>query len=272
MAESKLKHLKIVSPANERIKDAVSVRKRHNVSENGLVFVEGVRVLWSAIEARVSFGTVFYTEEFTRKNDSSKLIEAITRLGGEAVEVSDAVMDKLSGTEAPQGICALARASTVELDTLTGDRFVVCDGVKDTGNMGTIVRSADAFGASAVICLPGTCDPFGPKVVRASAGSVFHLPIARANREELVEWLGERRVPILIATPHGGKPVYETPLAGAFALVLGGEAGGVGSFMAEKAQLAVNVPMEPGVESLNVAITASICLYEAKRQRLNRHD
>ncbi|MCK4910808.1 MAG: RNA methyltransferase, partial [Thermodesulfovibrionales bacterium] len=143
---------------------------------------------------------------------------------------------------------------------------VVFDGVSDPGNLGTMIRTADASGASGVIVLEGTCDVFGPKALRASAGSVFNIPIMHSKRENVLEELKAMGIRIAATVPEGGEDLYNVKLVPPLAIVFGNESKGVGKEFMAQADLVVSVPVRGGAESLNVAAAAAVLLYEALRQ------
>ena len=146
--------------------------------------------------------------------------------------------------------------------------IVVCDGIKDPGNIGTIVRAADASGVDAVLLTPGTCDAFMSKALRASAGSIFALPVLPdTGVEEIVGFLAKRRIRLYAADVRASRSLYETDLRGPAAIVFGNEAHGIGAALFQNAEVLFRIPITGRAESLNVAMAASIILYEAVRQR-----
>jgi TrmH family RNA methyltransferase len=141
------------------------------------------------------------------------------------------------------------------------------DGLQDPGNLGTILRSAEAFGADGVISLPGTVSAWNPKAVRASAGSVFRLPLLAASIEECFTCLREAGVKVFATAVHGAQPAHVVDLAGPVALLIGNEGNGVSDPVAYEAAAAITIPCPGPVESLNAAVAASVLLYEASCQR-----
>ncbi len=145
--------------------------------------------------------------------------------------------------------------------------IVVLAGIQDPGNLGTILRSAEAFGAGGVVCLPGTANLWNPKVVRASAGSVFRVPVLYASENDALEHLRDAGIRILTTTAHDVRPANLIDLAAPVALLIGNEGNGVPEALAAKADGAITIPCPGPVESLNAAVAASVLLYEAARQR-----
>jgi TrmH family RNA methyltransferase len=149
--------------------------------------------------------------------------------------------------------------------------ILVLAGLQDPGNLGTILRSAEAFGASGVLSLPGTVSPWNPKAVRASAGSVFRLPLLAASASESFAVLREAGVRIWTTAIHGAEPAHLADLAGPIALLIGNEGNGVPADLAAQADGALTIPCPGPVESLNASVAAAVLLYEASRQRAGNH-
>jgi TrmH family RNA methyltransferase len=145
--------------------------------------------------------------------------------------------------------------------------IVVLAALQDPGNLGTILRSAEAFGATGVVCLPGTVSAWNPKAVRASAGSVFRIPILAVSPEECFSGLREAGVKILTTAVYGAQPADLVDLVGPIALLIGNEGNGVPSDLAAQTDSAITIPYPGPVESLNAAVAAGVLLYEASRQR-----
>ncbi|MHB8155961.1 MAG: TrmH family RNA methyltransferase, partial [Desulfocucumaceae bacterium] len=187
------------------------------------------------------------------------------------VQVDDRLISELTSTETPQGVLALCVMKSPLLgDILGGSRglAVIADGVSDPGNLGTIIRSADAFGADGVILTMGSVDLYNSKVLRSTMGSVFHLPILNDTAPAgLFECLQKGGLRLLVGVPAGGSPVSRLDLRGPLALVVGSEAKGPSRELLSLPHQRVTIPMPGGSESLNAAVAASILLYEVARQR-----
>jgi TrmH family RNA methyltransferase len=183
------------------------------------------------------------------------------------------LLDSVLATEAPQPIAALIEPPAWTWAHLIGDRrsapplIVVVAGIQDPGNLGTILRSAEAFGANGVLSLPGTVSAWNPKAVRASAGSVLRLPLLIASERDCFARLREAGVKIWTTSVHGAPPADLVDLAGPVALLIGNEGNGVPEDLAAKADGAITIPCPGPVESLNASVAASVLLYEASRQR-----
>jgi TrmH family RNA methyltransferase len=179
------------------------------------------------------------------------------------------VVAKVADAVTPRPVLAVATRPDVSLDDVSGaDLVVVCAGLQDPGNAGTVVRTAEAAGAGAVIFADDTVDVFSPKSVRASAGSLFHVRlVAGGNPVEVLERLGERGVRRLGAVAHGGTSLYDVDLTGPTAVVLGNEAHGLPPELRDALDVEVTIPHAGRTESLNVGMAAAVICFEALRQR-----
>lgn len=259
-----MKHKRIESTKNPLIKE--TLRERHSP---GSFIIEGAHLIEEAIGSGAALSRIFASESFIARN--VELLDAINRSGAEVVEVSEGVISKLAETEAPQGAVAVASCRPYDLDSIkkTG-LLVVADGIQDPGNLGAIIRTADAVGAGAVIVLPGTANAFASKTVRASAGSIFHVPIVHEKRQTLPGRLKARGVKMAVTVLDAELSLFDADLRGQIAFVFGGEAAGVSPELREAADIALRVPIPGRAESLNVASAAAVCLYEALRQRRSK--
>jgi TrmH family RNA methyltransferase len=239
----------ITSPDNEVVRRFRRLAIRR---EPGLVLLEGPRVLAEAKAAGLEFELIAVREGDRLPFHSES-----------RVTLAPAAFRAATQTVTPQGAIAIARvheASVGEaIEAARGARWplIVLDRVQDPGNVGAIARTAAAAGAPAVAVLPGTADPYGPKAVRASAGNVFRLKVAKAQWKDLEGLAG------FGAAPAGGAPLAETPIESAGMIVLGSEAHG----LSRQDLKLVTVPLTEGVESLNVAAAAAIILFEIRRRR-----
>jgi len=239
----------ISSPDNEVVR---RLRRLAHRREPGLVLLEGPRVLAEAKAAGLEF-------ELIAVREGDKLpFHAESR-----VTLTPAAFRAATQTVTPQGVIAIVRvheasaADAVQAARVGRWPLLVLDGVQDPGNVGAICRTAAAAGAPALAVLSGTADPYGPKAVRASAGNVFRLKVARAHWKDLADLDGYG------AAPSGGAPLAEAPIESAGMIVLGSEAHG----LSRKDLRLVTVPLTEGVESLNVAAAAALILFEIKRRR-----
>ena len=237
------------NPLVKQIRRAVS---RGSLTEDGYAVAEGAHLLEEALAAKCEIGAVIVAE-------SARVHYPDARV------VSDRTFRELASTETPQGVIALVRPPVSALDQMTrgGALVVVLDGVQDPGNAGAIVRAAEAFGASGAVFLKGTVNPYNPKCIRGSAGSVFRVPlIASVEADEI---LRHTEIAWYAAMPRAQKLASESDLAAPCGIIIGSEGHGVSPVLAGRA-IALRIPTS-GVESLNAAVAAGILLYEARRQR-----
>ncbi|MBO0848674.1 MAG: RNA methyltransferase [Pseudonocardia sp.] len=259
----------ITSTANPRIKDLVRLRRRRHREERGETLVEGYEELSLALSAGVRPVAVYHCPELARPGE----LEA---LGGRAepVLVSAPVFGKISYRESPDGWLAVlpaVRTGLADLRPGVDPLILVCEGVEKPGNLGAMLRTADAAGVAAVIATdPGT-DWSNPNVIRASKGAVYAVPVAAAGTSDVLEWLAARAIPVLAATPEAATPYAELDLRGSLAVAVGAEKHGLSEpWLAAAAHRAL-IPMYGHVDSLNVSTSAAILLYEAVRQRSAAH-
>ena len=234
-------------------------------SREGYFIVEGVRgareVLQGELTSEVRF--VLTSPGLFGSQSGRGLVDEIVASGFPMEEVSDREMGVLSDTEHSQGVLMAVKEppdSFAALEREPAPRVLLLDGVQDPGNVGTLVRAARAFGLSGVIALEGTVDPFNPKVVRASAGALAHIPVHRLPWIEAAAWLEEKGVPLLVADA-GGEDVKGFELLPSWALAVGNEGMGPREELAAKAAGVLSISMEHGVDSLNAGVAGAILLF-----------
>jgi TrmH family RNA methyltransferase len=251
----------ITSLRNPRVLAARKLLRRNERTRAGAFLVEGPIPVAEAL-ARGGIQDLFVDA------DSST---ASTWLARGAVAVSGRVIDALTDTSTPQGVVAVASMRTVDITEITGDLVVVLSNVRDPGNAGTLVRSAVAAGASAVIFCPGSVDPFAPKTVRSTAGLLFQVAVAvGVALEDAVDELRHKGFLILGADAASSKAPDEVVMSDSVALVLGNESWGMDEASRRLLDDVVGIPMPGPAESLNVGMAGSILLFEAVRQRRAR--
>ena len=237
----------------------------------GLVGIEGPKLLAEAMRAGLRVRTIFVAQGSDRV--SERLLDKL-QVGRdvEILELPKKLLDQALATETPQSIAALVEPpnwswSHVLNQNQTKTLIVVLAAVQDPGNLGTILRSAEAFGATGVVSLPGTVSAWNAKAVRASAGSVFRVPLLATSVEDCFARLHQAGVKVLASTARGTKSADLAELRGPVALVIGNEGNGVPDVIVRKADGTIAIPCPGPVESLNAAVAASVLLYEASRQR-----
>lgn len=258
----------ITSVDNARVKVARALHRPKGRRESGLCLLEGPRGVETALQAGAVFGDVFFTESFASSPRGEALLRSFAEAEVETTRVKDHVLERLSDTPAPQGIVAVVRMQPSSSDAFTGCTAVlVADGISDPGNLGTMVRSAAAAGAG-LWSTAGSTDLYDPKALRAAAGTSFLVPHRqRLEPEDAAAEAVRLGLRLVVADARGEARIDEFDWRAPFALVIGSEARGPSRSLSKAADARVHVPLASGVESLNAAVTASICLYEAVRQR-----
>jgi TrmH family RNA methyltransferase len=255
---------------NALVKEMRRAFSRGELTEAGDCAIEGLRMVEEAIRSGLRFHAVVFSE--SAENQAQKLMPQI------GAQVETAILpDKLFAgvvpSETPQGVAALVRyrqSSLADLlERLALGPLVVVAGLQDPGNLGTILRSAEAFGAAGVLLGEGTVSPFNPKVVRGSAGSIFRLGMVRGKLGEILPQLRERAVRLIATSSHKGVTLPKANLGGPIAILIGGEGAGVPRDLLAKADEIVAIPHTQQVESLNAGVATSIVLYEIARQKLD---
>ena len=266
----------IASRQNALVKDLRKAFSQATAVEDGSVAIEGVKLVEEAIRSGLRLRAVFFSEGGRER--ANRLLPQISH-ATMTVLLPDDIFHSAVATETPQGVAALVYplSSTLEdlfrvnpsaTDQPAGAPLILgCAGLQDPGNLGTILRSAEAFGASGVLCTDGTVSSANPKVARASAGSVFRLPCIKLSTADAIAAVSEHGLRLAVTSSHKGRPVHELDLTLPTAVFIGSEGQGVPRALLDAADEAILIPHSPKVESLNAAIAASILLYEAQRQR-----
>jgi TrmH family RNA methyltransferase len=265
-----MRYTRITSASNRHIRDAIQIREKRTTFKHTAFLIEGPHLAEMAVNGGARISTVFVTETFMNKKEHQGLLRRMAGAAGEILVVTEQVLGKISDTETPQGITAVVSYQPLKPTELALQHtalIVVIDSIQDPGNLGTIIRTADAAGADAVVLLPGTCDAFMPKVIRSTSGSIFNVPVVYAEPDALVEWLREKKIHFAVTEGKAGKDIFSADLSGPLAIAFGNEAHGVSSKLKHAADSALSIPIFGKAESLNVAASAAICLYEILRQR-----
>jgi len=255
----------ITSTANRHIVEARKLRQRKHRQEQGLFLIEGLQLLHMALDASLPVGPVFFCPEQFTGAQAPVLIERLQSSGGQLLRVSSQVMDALSDRDGPQGIVAAFHMFRTPLTALgtTGNRLVlVLDCPQDPGNLGGLIRTADAAGAAGVVILEPSVDLFDPRTIRASMGSLFNLPVVLTpDAPAALRHLAGQGLALIGASEHTGEPWGDTALTGPCALVLGNEARGLSDDVIPYIARWVSLPMPGKAESLNVSVAGGVLMY-----------
>lgn len=243
---------RITSRTNPRVQRARSLRESKYRRETGCHFIEGDKLVREAMTSGAALETVFVREGYPGERD----------FPCEMIEVTDGVMDALATAGTPQNLCAVARTPVAALPQTFRGTVLLLEDVQDPGNVGTLIRTADALGAGAVILSPKCADPFSPKTLRASMGSVYHLPVYVADIPAALRALNDQGYTCLCGHLKGSEVL--PPKTSQMALLVGNEGNGVTDASAALCYC-YRLPMPGKAESLNAAIFGSILLYELTR-------
>jgi TrmH family RNA methyltransferase len=257
---------------NPLVKEVRQAFAKADLTESGDCAIEGLRTVEEAIRSGLRFSSVLF------KQSAQNLAERLLPQIGSHVEtllLPDKIFDSTVPSETPQGVAALVRLRESKLEDLVERLHVgpvmIVVGLQDPGNLGTLLRSAEAFGSAGVVLGEGTVSPFNSKVIRGSAGSIFRLPFvlakAAGGTEDILAKLRNQSIRLMATSSHKGTAIHEARLTGPLAMLIGNEGTGLSrSLMAQVDEL-VAIPHSTHVESLNAGVAASILLYEAARQR-----
>jgi TrmH family RNA methyltransferase len=251
---------------NRRLKELRSAFRRAELTAHGECAIEGVKLLEEALRSGLHLETVFFSE--SARPLAEKLLSEISART-ETLVLPNALFDSLVPSETPQGVAALVKLPAFTaaqlLDRSSNGPLVVASGLQDPGNLGTILRSAEAFGAAGTFLTEGTVSPYNWKVLRASSGSAYRLPFLQISSTELLPLLRARGVRLLATSSHQGTPLPQVSWTLPLAIFIGNEGAGLSRELMRQMDEILVIPQASQVESLNAGVAASIVLYEARR-------
>ena len=260
----------IISRDNSLLRQARRVRDG-KVTE--LIFIEGLRLADEALLSGLEIEAAIFSDELARKERVTSTLDQLEAVSARTATVSEKLLESISYTKTPQGIVVLARRPQVGKEQLSATAenaslLVVLHQINNPVNVGAIVRTAEAAGASGVIATRKTSDPFSPKSLRGAMGSAFRLPIwSGPEYLEVIDWCRTGKFRILCSATTGSVPYTDLDWRGSIAVVLGPESTGLTDDEIAQADQSVSIPMAGSAESLNVSVAAGILLFEAARQR-----
>jgi len=270
----KLTKSDLTSLHNAQVKQVIQLRDRRERDKTSLFLIEGYREILRATDANWKFEHLFFCSSLFLGSNEPTLIERIFSCGTAVSSTSEAVFQKMSYRDRPDGLLAIASQITRTLKDLEGGQkdsklplYVVAEAIEKPGNLGTILRSCDAFGVSGLIVCDRCTDVYNPNVVRASVGTLFTVPTVEARGEDALLWLKEQGIIVLAATPHATRELTEVDLVRPLAIAVGTEQLGLSERWMEHADVQVTIPMHGVADSLNVAMATTLLLYEVYRQR-----
>lgn len=263
---------RITSGQNPVVKEVRALKNRKEREEKGLFFIEGLRIVDEALSAGAPIKYAVLSGSFA----AGAGLETAARL--EAADVKtyvlpDSLFEALSETKTPQGLLAVLELRRRRFDGagFSGSLFVLLENIRDPGNMGTIIRTADAAGFSGVVAAGGCVDVYNPKVLRSTMGSVFHIPVfCHGDVADALSVFKAGGFKTAASHISGSHTIYEADLTLPTVLVIGSEAEGISREVEEASDMLVRIPMPGRAESLNASVAAGVMMYEALRQRLDK--
>ncbi|MBQ7019509.1 MAG: RNA methyltransferase [Bacteroidales bacterium] len=265
----------ITSAQNPKIKGLLELQEKSKVRKRkGLFVVEGRRELQHCIEAGFEPHTLFICRDIITEKELDKVLGAIeenfTGMTCQIVEIPQHLYDKVAYRGGTEGIIAELKCKEMSLESLKLKKdplVVVLESVEKPGNLGAVLRSADASGVDAVIVCDPLTDMYNPNLIRSSIGAVFTVPVATATSEETIKWLKDNEIKIYTAQLQDSEWYYDTDMKGGTAIVMGTEATGLTDIWRKAADAHIKIPMLGRLDSLNVSVSAAILMFEAVRQR-----
>ena len=262
--------MRLTSLQNPRVKEVIRLRDRRHRDQSGLFLIEGFREIQRALQNGIHPLTLFTCPPLFLGSNEPALIERCRAAGAQILECTEPVFCKMAYRDRPEGLLAVARQFHRRLEELplpSNPLLLAVEGVEKPGNLGTLIRSADAAGADAVLVADPRTDLFNPNVVRASTGILFALPVVVTDSATLLSWLRRQKIALLAASPHATLDMYDADLTRPVAIAVGAEQYGLSELWMREADRTVRIPMRGQADSLNVAQAATLLLYEALRQR-----
>ena len=257
----------ITSAANAQIKTLKSLHAKKGRAETGLFLAEGARLALEAADLGVWPEILVFSPAAMARNQVRALIAQAEARRVRTIETSESVLGQISKRDNPQTVIGAYKQQLASLDDLEGETIVALEGVRDPGNLGTILRTADAIGAGGVVLLGESCDPFSVEAVRASMGSLFAVKLARASFDELLRFSQARGATMIGLSLKGAALEAEHPAPARAIVLMGNEQSGLPGEMEAACDLLVKLPMRGRADSLNLAVATAVMLYDLWRRR-----
>lgn len=266
-----MSHELISSPANPLLKRVRKLRQRKHRDAEGALFVEGIAPVWQAAESGAEIETLLAAPALLTSERARGLVHSLAQRGTPVVRLTPEAFESVAERENPSGLGALVRTprrSLAEVRLEDASLVVALHEVGNPGNLGTIVRTADAAGAAAVVVAGASADQWHPAAVKASMGTVFSTPVVTAELGELIGWARGRDLPVVATSARGKVEHWGAEYPDRCLLLFGSESTGLDPAVIEQADLVVTIPQEGAASSLNLAVAAGILIYEARRGRV----
>jgi len=261
----------ITSTQNQVVKDIKALSRKKDRMKSGRFVAEGLRFVMSAIQMNAKIDAIVYSDAVYRTEEGTTFInELIEKAEYKVLEIEEKIFGELSDTQSPQGIMALVHQPKFTWEQIMKPHgfLIILDRIQDPGNLGTIIRTADAAGADGVILLKGTVDAYNPKVLRSTMGSVFEMPVIEGvTWEETFNNLSEAGYTFAATALEKSVEYDSVDYTKSSALIIGNEANGISDEIISQSDIAVKIPIVGSAESLNAGVAAAVMMYEVLRQR-----
>jgi RNA methyltransferase, TrmH family len=259
--------------SKEKLKELIKLKTKKGRGQEGKFLVEGLRLCEEAVDSFWSIESVLFTQSFEEKNRGMKLLQKFRKLNVRMMQVKSHDLEKLSDTVTAQGIICVVKTMKHSIDDLWKKnlKFILAlDGIRDPGNVGTLIRTADAFGVDGVILSDDTVELYNPKLVRSTMGSIFHLPIFdEVNLKKIIPELKKQKFVIFGTAVKEGKSLYDLDYSGKVCLLFGSEAEGLNKDLLSLSDEIIHIPIYGKAESLNVAVAGGILLHVITKNRMS---
>lgn len=262
----------ITSANNSAVKQAIALHQKKYRDQTGQFIAEGIRLIEEVIDSGWETECLFLTEKGLKGGRAAALVDCLLSRHCRIIKVPDVIFDKIASTENSQGVLAVVKKQIIDFSNVLNSKkdplIVILDSIQDPGNLGSIIRTVDAADWTVVLLTEGCVDVYSEKVVRASMGSLFHVPvIEKCKRDEIFDILREKGIDVLATSLEHSQSYLQTDFSKPLAVIFGNEGNGVSQEMIARADASIHIPLVGKAESLNVAAAAAIILYEAVRQR-----
>ncbi|MCF7792025.1 MAG: RNA methyltransferase [Victivallales bacterium] len=264
--------LKLTSTQNPKIKFLSKLINRRTREKTRKTLLEGYRLITRALEANFPIEECYFCPELFLGSNENRLLSMLESGDTKLIEVTAPLFKKIAYRDRPEGLIALSpipKHPLNKLPVVKNGLYLVVEAIEKPGNLGSILRSADAAGANGLIICDRCTDIYNPNVLRASTGAIFYVPVAECSSEEAHDWLKNNNIKTLAATPHTKDAYYDVLMTKGTAIITGTEQYGLSDYWLKNSDKKILIPMKGKIDSLNVAIATSILLFEASRQRNN---
>ena len=262
--------MELTSLKNVKVKYVYKLRNRRFREKEQKTLLEGYRELTRSSEYGMKVLEVFYCPSMFLGENEFPLLRELEEQGIKTFEVTEPILEKIAYRDRPEGLIAVAEIQShtlKDIPVVENGLYLIAESIEKPGNLGSILRSADASGVDGIILCDKCTDIYNPNVIRASTGALFSVPLAECTAQEAFDWVQQNNIKVLAATPHTNNSHTDADMTQSIAIAVGTEQSGLTDFWMDSADIKVKIPMLGKIDSLNVATATTIMLYEAARQR-----